>query len=112
MTPRLPGFAKGPGCDAVAEFKTFVGAMPEVAPHLLADLAYLQGEGAYEDIPGADRDATKITDLFCRRCGDWALFYTARRRFFLVTVLLVASGAEKRFESLEAEAAQRLAQLR
>jgi hypothetical protein len=112
MTPRLPDFAKGEGCDALEEFKAFIGAMPEEAPHLLAELAYWLGEGSYEDIPKADRDATKITGLFCRKCGDWAVFYTAERKFFDITVVLAAPLGAKQFESLEAEAALRLHQLR
>ena len=112
MTPRLPDFIQGEGCDAFEEFKTFLDAMPEVAPHFLAELAYWLGQGSYEDIPKADRDATRVSDLFCRKCGDWVVFYTAARKFFHITVVLVAPHGVDRFETLEAEAAQRLRKLR
>jgi hypothetical protein len=109
---QLPAFVKGEDCNAVEEFSAFLAANPEEAAHLLAELVHRQGFGAFEDIPATDRDSTRVTDLYCRRCGDWAVFYAARRFLFLITVVLVGSCQLKSFEALEDEAEMRLRELR
>jgi hypothetical protein len=112
MPMKHPGFVQDDKCDSVAEFKAFVVASQQAASHLLAELARLQTFGDLEDISAADYEATAVSDLYCRKCDGWAVFYRIDRRPRLpmrVTVVLVGRIAEESFEKLEAEAAERLA---
>lgn len=107
-----PSFAKGGPVDAVAEFSAFIIAVGESGASLLAELSDLNSNGAFADIPASDSKATTASDLYCRVVDGWAVFYTARRYPFEITVLHVASLNPHPFRERESEAVRRLNQLR
>jgi hypothetical protein len=108
-----PSFAKGgTNVDAVAEFRAFVGAVGEPAASFLAELADLQNHGVFSDIPKPDISATSVNGLYCRVLVGWAVFYTARRSPFEVTILHAGTLNPHPFHLRESEAAIRLNQLR
>jgi hypothetical protein len=108
-----PRYFRHDGKSAAAEHLAFMDAAPEHATRLLAAMCELQNGGAPASIPAADDKATRVRGLYCRKLKGWALFYTADMppRPFRIIVLHVARLAGAAFESLEAEAANRLHRL-
>ena len=99
--------------DAVAEFLNFIRHVPLHAIGLLAELSEIQNHSKKSGIPKADRDATNVRNLYCRKLRGWILFYTATtsEQDFHITVLHVALTPRGSFDRLEAEAADRLRHL-
>jgi hypothetical protein len=73
----MPYFAKGDGVNAAAEFTEFARAVGDPAAHLLAELVRIHNRGNLSNIPTADKAATKVRGLNCRRVENWAVFYAA-----------------------------------
>ena len=109
MPVKAPKFVQGDSCDAIAEYRRFVEATENSATDLLAELGVLQKYGSRSELSPVDDKATKVTNLFCRKCEDWVVFYTANWGLpFEITVVLADRLEGKKFDRLEAEAARRL----
>lgn len=109
----MPYFAEGDAAHAADEYTAFGLAVGDPAAHLLAELVRLHNQGSTDDIPDRDAAATNVLGLYCRRIGDWVVFYAAAplSSRCAVTVLLVGRLNPHSFEALESEAEMRMRRL-
>ena len=88
---------------------SFTEAVGETAAHLLVQLFAYTTTVICLTLAAADKSATSVRDLNCRRVGGWAVFYAAQMvaNRCQITIVLVGRLDRGSFAALESEAEKR-----